>query len=243
MIFFLPVLLTLFQQCIRSIFILTKVIHRIHALSFFCCMTNAKLGFYAAWCTAIAAICYTISQLLQLLKAINKPLDDILIYSTSLCIAPPFLLAILALHYTVSPDKKMWTHAALIFAVLYNAFVMLMYVVQLAAVIPYDITNPVLTVMPHSLFWTIDALGYINMGLASLFLVPVFRRYGQERFCRWFFLVHALITVVVVLVYFYPTFSVPLLLMATPWCITAPGAMICLSLFFLKTMKIKTTGY
>ena len=30
---------------------------------------------------------------------------------------------------------------------------------------------------PHSLFWDFDAIGYIFMGLASIFAVPVFQKH------------------------------------------------------------------
>jgi hypothetical protein len=199
-------------------------------------MSHIRLGIFCSWIAAIAAAGYTIAQLLQISGVLVKPFDEILIYGFSLCIAPPFILAILALHYTVSANKKIWTHAALLFGLMYNTFVILMYVEQLAAVIPYHLNDPVLTVTPHSLFWNLDALGYINMGVATLFLVPAFSRHGKEKYVKWFFLAHGLITPVVGLVYFSPNFSIPLLLMASPWSITASGSMICLAYFFKRNL-------
>ena len=201
-------------------------------------MSHTKLGIYCSWKAAIAAAGYTISQLLQITGVLVKPFDEILIYGFSLLIAPAFLLAVLALHYTVPSSKKIWTHAALLFALMYNTFVILMYVEQLAAVIPYHLSDPILTVTPHSLFWNLDALGYINMGAAALFLVPVFSRHGKEKYVKWFFLAHGLVTPIVALVYFSPRFSIPLLLMASPWSLTASGSMICLAYFF-KRNQIK----
>ena len=195
-------------------------------------MAKFKLGFYSAWVAAIAAACYTVSQILQVIGLVGKPLDDILIFGFSLCIAPPFLMAMLTLHYSVEQDKKIWTHAALLFAVMYNTFVLLMYVVQLASVIPYGVTDPVLTVTPHSLFWDIDALGYMNMGLSTLFAVPALRNDRTERYAKWFFLAHGLVTPIVGFVYFSPKFSIPLLLMASPWSITACGSTVFLAYLF-----------
>jgi hypothetical protein len=79
------------------------------------------------------------------------------------------------------------------------------------------------------------------MGLATGFLVPVFNRYGNEKYVKWFFLAHALITPIVAVVYFSPRFSIPLLLMASPWSITASGSMICLAHFF-KRNSIKNVS-
>jgi len=39
----------------------------------------------------------------------------------------------------------------------------------------------VLKQTPHSLFWDFDAIGYIFMGLATLFAVPVFEKQGLQR--------------------------------------------------------------
>jgi hypothetical protein len=59
-----------------------------------------------------------------------------------------------------------------------------MYAVQLPVAVPMSLRNPAgntLTVMPHSFFWTIDAPGYICMGIATLFAAFVS---GTERLQR-----------------------------------------------------------
>jgi len=195
-------------------------------------MSIAKFGFYSSLIAATACVGYAISQLLQVAGLITYPLDAVLIYGFSLGIAPPFLLSMLAFFYLAPVQKKFWANAALLFSLMYTIFVMLMYVVQLGAVIPYHMSDAALEVTPHSLFWTIDALGYINMGLATLFAVPVFEKHGYEKWLRLFFLAHGLITPVVALVYFYPVFSIGLLMLASPWILTAPGCMILLAIYF-----------
>jgi hypothetical protein len=50
----------------------------------------------------------------------------------------------------------------------------------------------------------------------------------------WFLLANALMTPVIATIYFYPTFSITLLLFGLPWAITAPGSMLLLALFFRK---------
>ena len=72
------------------------------------------------------------------------------------------------------------------------------------------------------------------MGFATLFAVPVFARQGIQRWLRWFFLANGLLTPVIAFVYFYPYFSIPLLLLGLPWLITGPGSMLLLALFFKK---------
>lgn len=64
------------------------------------------------------------------------PADEILIYGTSLCIVVPFILEMLAFHHLTPPGKQFWSHASLIFTIIYAVFVSANYVVQLATVIP-----------------------------------------------------------------------------------------------------------
>ena len=198
-----------------------------------------KIGFYSALVAFGASVGYDIVQILQIVGSLKFPLDAILIYAFSLGIPVPFVLAMVALHYLAPNNKRIWTHTALLFATIYTTFVTLNYVVQLATVIPASLAGTldairVLDQTPHSLFWDVDALGYIFLGLATLFASFLFANHGFERWVKWFFLAHALVTPLIGFVYFYPTFSYGLLLLATPWIITASGSMLVLSLFFKR---------
>jgi hypothetical protein len=198
------------------------------------------LGYYGAFIAFLSAVGYCVSQVLQVMGYVTYPLADELIYGFSLGIALPFLLAILALHYTAPEDKKLWTHGALLLSVIYCTYVTLMYTVQLSSVIPASLRgskNELLTVYPQSFFWTIDALGYIFMGLATAMLIPVFKITGRERRLRWFCIANSLVTVPVGVVYFYPHFSVALLFIASPWVITMPGCALLLAVYFKRLNK------
>lgn len=206
--------------------------------------TIYKVGFRAGIIAFAATLAFFIAQILQILKVFNYPWDEISIYGFSLCITIPFLLEMLALHYTVPLEKKYWSHAALIFTSLYVVFVTANYVVQLATVIPMTLKGNaeeigILIQTPHSLFWDFDALGYIFMGLATLFAVPVFEKKGSQKWVRLVFLIHGLITPLIAFVYFYPVFSDKLLLIGLPWGITAPAAMLVLAIMFKKNYKNK----
>jgi hypothetical protein len=193
-----------------------------------------KAGFYCALVALIAAFGFSVAQILQLAGLLGYPWDEIFIYGFSLCIAAPFMLAFLALHYVTPDEKRFWTHAAVLFALMYIIYVTLNYAVQLTAVIPYPDPDPVLIQTPHSLFWTVDALGYITLGLATLFAVPVFAREGLQKWLRWFFLANALVTPLIAFVYFYPVFSTTLLLLGFPWIVTVLGSTLFFTLYFRK---------
>ena len=185
------------------------------------------------------AAAYSIIQILQVLKIIGAPLDAILIYGTSLGIVIPFILEILALHYVTSAEKKFWSHAALIFTILYAVFVTANYVVQLTTVLPAKLNGTyeqikILDQTPHSLFWDFDAIGYICMGLATILAIPVFEKTGFSKWVRISLMANGLVTPLISFVYFYPVFSDKLLLLGFPWAVTAPLAMIMMAISFKK---------
>ena len=207
--------------------------------------TVYKVGFWSGFIAFGSTVIFIITQILQFFGVFGYPLDEILIYGFSLCIVIPFLLEMLALHHIAPPEKKFWSHAALIFTVLYVAFVTANYVVQLATVIPMTLQGAsdeilMLKQTPHSLFWDFDAIGYIIMEFVTLFAVPIFEKQGFQRWVRYSFLVHSLVTPSIVFVYFYPNFSEKLLLIAVPWGITAPVSMLLLAIMFKKDSEVIT---
>jgi hypothetical protein len=198
-----------------------------------------KIGFWSGLIAFTAALAYVIVQVLQVSSILIFPLDEILIYGTSLCIVIPFVFEMLVLHYVTPDDRKFWSHAALIFSVIYAVFVTANYVVQLATVIPMKLQGRldeirVLEQTPHSLFWDFDALGYIFMGMASLIAVPVFEKRGFQKWVRISFIANAVVTPLITIVYFYPTFSEKLLVLGYPWGVTAPLAMLMLAIMFKR---------
>lgn len=198
-----------------------------------------KIGFWSGLAAFAATLAYCVVQLLQLYGVLTYPTDERLIYGTSLCIVIPFVLEILAFHHTTPNEKRFWSHAALTFTILYAVFVTANYVVQLATVIPMTLKGHlnevrILQQTPHSLFWDFDALGYIFMGLATLVAIPVFKRYGFQKWVRISFIANAVVTPLITIVYFYPTYSYKLLLLGFPWAITAPLFMLLLAIMFRK---------
>jgi heme/copper-type cytochrome/quinol oxidase subunit 4 len=199
-----------------------------------------KVGFTSGLLAFSFAISYSIIQLLQVMQVVTFPADEILIYGMSLGIVIPFILEILALHYVVSDDRKFWSHAALIFTIMYAVFVTANYVVQLATVLPGKLNGTyaqiaVLDQTPHSLFWDFDALGYIFMGIATIVAIPVFAKTGFQKWVRMAFIANGLVTPLITIVYFYPAYSNTLLMLGLPWGVTAPLAMLMLAISFKKT--------
>ena len=204
--------------------------------------TIYKIGFWSGVLAFTATVAYVIVQLLQLYDIFTFPTDERLIYGASLCIVIPFIFEMLVLHYITPDEKKFWSHAALIFTILYAVFVTANYVVQLATVIPNALKGAlnevrILQQTPHSMFWNFDALGYIFMGLATFVAIPAFEKKGFQKWVRISFIANASVTPLISIVYFYPDYSYNLLLLGFPWAIPAPLSMLLLAIMFRKKLK------
>lgn len=198
-------------------------------------MTISEVGYWSGLVAFTSTTAYGVVQILQIAGVFRAPYDEILIYGTSLCIVIPFVLEMLSLHDLTANDKQFWTHAALIVTIIYAVFVTANYVVQLATVIPARSRGTVdairiLEQTPHSLFWDFDAVGYISMGLATFIAIPALSNTGFERWVRMSFIANALVTPLISIVYFYPTYSERLLFLGCPWAITAPLFMVLLAI-------------
>ncbi len=198
-----------------------------------------EIGFWSGVAAFASVVAYDVVQILQIVGVLLFPLDEILIYGTSLCIVVPFVLVMLSLHHLTPGNKHFWTHASLVFTTVYAVFVTANYVVQLVTVIPAKMVGAseavrLLDQTPHSLFWNFDAIGYISMGLATVLAVPALGNAGFERWVRMSFMAHALVTPLIAIVYFYPTFSQGLLLLGFPWAITAPLFMMMLAIMLRR---------
>lgn len=203
----------------------------------------SEVGYWSGIAAFVSVITYDVVQILQVMDVLHFPTDEVLIYGISLCIVIPFVLEMLSFHHLTAKDKQFWTHASLIFTIIYAVFVIANYVVQLATVIPLKVNGAseairVLEQTPHSMFWNYDAIGYISMGLATLFAIPALSKQGFERWVRWSFVAHVLVTPLIGIVYFYPTYSHNLLFLGFPWAITAPLFMVLLAIM-LRNRRVE----
>lgn len=204
--------------------------------------TPARIGFRAGVAACTATLAYDVVQIGQIVGLVHFPVDEILIFGTSLGIVVPFVLEILALHHTSASDRRFWTHGALVFTTLYAMFGSANYVVQLTTVIPAKLNGAlapirVLEQTPHSLLWDFDAMAYIAMGLAALLIIPALHDVPEERRLRLACITHVAATALAGVVYFYPNYSTSLLLLGFPWAITAPLFMGLLAVALLARSK------
>lgn len=199
---------------------------------------ECRFGYWSALIAFLSGCGYSVAQILQVLGLLHWPWDDILIYGSSFAIAWPFMLAMLALHRVTPAARQLWSGAGLLFAAIYAAYVTLMYAVQLGSALPLKLhgtPNPLYAVDRYSLFWVLDGLGYICMGLATLFAAQAFD--PAARWVRLLFFINGCFTAVIAVIYFYPVFSIGLLLLGTPWILTGPGSLLMLALWFARDAR------
>ncbi len=82
----------------------------------------ATVGFWSGLVAFASTVAFLFVQALQLFGVVRPPWDGILIYGFSFSIVVPFIVEMLALHHFAPEDKKLWSHAALIFTKMYAVF-------------------------------------------------------------------------------------------------------------------------
>lgn len=188
--------------------------------------TAARIGYWSALATFVTAAGYGVVQILQLLHVLIFPWDEWLIFGFSIGIPLPFVLAMIALHQTTPPERRIWTHCAVAFAIMYAILVTIVYPTQLAVVVPAKLAGATatvqsLTVSSGTFMWVIDGAGYLLMGLSTLFAAGAFAGVPSRQPLRWFLIANGLIDPIILAVYILPW----LLPVGGLWLVTAPGSM------------------
>jgi hypothetical protein len=78
------------------------------------------------------------------------------------------------------------------------------------------------------------------LALLAFTALPSAAQVGFERWVRLSLIAHALVTPLITIVYFYPSFTTRLLFLGFPWAITAPLFMLMLALM-LRTRRTPDT--
>jgi hypothetical protein len=195
----------------------------------------ARLGSWSALAAFTAAAGYGVVQIGQVVGALAFPSDEITIFGFSMLIPVPFVLSMVALHHSVPEEKRIWTHAAIVLAVMYATLVTIVYPTQLVVVVPAKLAGTAadvqtLLVSQGTFMWVIDGAGYVLMGLATLFAAGAFAGDRSNRWLRWFLIANGLLDPIIIAIYVFPS----LLLVGSLWIITAPGSMLLLAMYFKK---------
>ena len=169
-----------------------------------------RLGF---WSAAIIALLVTLIDAGMILSTILFPMATItnveeyagsfnslqmLPFIPSLLLAPMFVIMMLAIQHNASDDKKVLGQLGFSFSLICAAVLSIHYYIQLTFVQQGLLSNETAGVWqfaapnPHSLFWTLAALGYGFMGIALLCSAPVFTE-KSDRAIKWLFIANGIV--------------------------------------------------
>ncbi len=181
----------------------------------------ARPGVVAAWGACIASIGYGIPQLLQVAHLLPDPLDRVLIFASSLALAPLFVLALAGAYVHSHHHDRPWRMAALAMALLYAGSVSKVYAIQLGVVIPREL-DAMAAIRDTACcgfrqpLTAVDLLGYTWMSAACALLAPSFA--GRT---RWALAANGVLGIPIFLQLWWPA----LIWVASPWLVLFPLAM------------------
>ncbi len=204
-----------------------------------------RLGFWSAVLATVFSITYIVAQLAEwsgLLgsqggpESASSPLGLAVLLTPSLLLGSSFLALVVSIHHLASPDRKVWSHAAVTFATIYAVLVSIVYFVQLTLVAPRLARGEtegieLLIFVPfNSFLYAVDILGYSFMSIATLFAAMVFTGSGLERVVRVFLIANGLLLPFIAL----QMYVHPLIYVAALWAVTFPGSTWSLAILFKR---------
>ena len=203
------------------------------------------VGFWSAVLATVFSITYDVGQIAEWLgwlgsqggpESSSTPLGIAVLLTPSLFLGSSFLVLVVSIHQASPPDRKIWSHAAVVFATAYAVLISINYFVQLTWVGPrlaagrIQGMEPFLFVPFDSFLYAVDILGYSFMSVATLFAALVFSGKGPERFARWFLIANGLLLPFIALQMYVHW----LIWIAALWAVTFPGSTWSLAILFRR---------
>lgn len=213
--------------------------------------STRTVGFWSAVLATVFSIVYVIGQIAEWLgllgsqggpESSSTPLGIVVLLTPSLFLGSSFLVLVVSIHQLASLERKVWSHAALVFATAYAVLISINYFVQLTWVAPRLSTGqtqgiePFLFVPFDSFLYSVDILGYSFMSVSTLFAARVFMGGGLERVVRLFLTANGLLLPFIALQMYVHW----LIWIAALWAVTFPGSTWSLAILFRRVSTAKT---
>jgi hypothetical protein len=202
-------------------------------------------GFWSATLATVFSIAYIVGQLAEWLgllgsqggpESASTAVGLAVLLTPSLLLGSSFLVLVISINQLASPERKVWSQAAVAFATAYAVLISLVYFVQLTLVAPrlahgrIEGIEAFLFVPFDSFLYAVDILGYSFMSMATLFSAMVFTGKGLERVVCVFLTANGMLLPFLALqMYFHP-----LIWIAALWAVTFPGSTLSLAILFQR---------
>ena len=203
------------------------------------------VGFWSAVLATVFSLTYDIGQILEWMGLmgsgggahnLSTPFGLAVLLTPSLFLGSAFLVLIISIHQLSPPDRKIYSHAAIGFAVAYAVLISINYYVQLTWVAPRIAAGRTQGIEQFlftpfdSFLYAVDILGYSFMSVATLFAAGVFTGKGLERVVRWFLIANGLLLPFIALQMYWHW----MIWIAALWAVTFPGSTWSLAILFRR---------
>ena len=208
-------------------------------------ITVKKLGFWAAILAAIFSLLFAVLAIAYSppdwagIEAYAEGFDFLqMLNMIPVVLVTIAVIVVMACIHSIAPSsKKVFSLIAIAFSVVYATIISTNYYVQLFVVrlnlVSGNLEGLQLLAMPnlHSVFFALEALGYMFLSLATLFILPVFGRGKLAGWIRTFIIISGGLGIFGTIV---ALFDLPLLIFAGLglWSLTFPIAMIFVAVYF-----------
>jgi hypothetical protein len=208
-------------------------------------ITVKKLGFWAAILAAIFSLLFAVLAIAYSppdwagIEAYAEGFDFLqMLNMIPVVLVTIAVIVVMACIHSIAPSsKKVFSLIAIAFSVVYATIISTNYYVQLFVVrlnlVSGNLEGLQLLAMPnlHSVFFALEALGYMFLSLATLFVLPVFGRGMLAGWIRAFLIISGGLGIFGTIV---ALFDLPLLIFAGLglWSLTFPIAMIFVAVYF-----------
>ena len=213
--------------------------------------STKRVGFWSAVLATVFSITYIVVQLAEWMgllgsqggpESTSTPFGLALLLTPSLLLGSSFLVLVVSIHQLASPQRKIWSHAAVAFATAYTVLISVVYFVQLTLVAPRlahgrsEGIEVFLFTPFDSFLYAVDILGYSFMSVATLFAAMVFTGRGLEQVVRTFLIANGLLLPFLALQMYFHS----LIWVASLWAVTFPGATWSLAVLFRRAAISQT---
>jgi hypothetical protein len=217
----------------------------------------SRIGFWSAVFATLFSIGYGITLIVMMISSLATATETPVGWSgiesfvasfqpiqmlpliPSLLLAPTFIVLMVSIHYYAAPDKKIWSHLGIAFALIYAVMASINYITQLTVVRLSILNNETdglaMFVMgnSHSIFWALVS-AYAFMNLAMLFAAPVFDGGRLERSIRRLYFANGVSVVVTIFGVVVDSPPIYLLGSLVPWCVIFSWATWLLDILFKR---------
>jgi hypothetical protein len=209
--------------------------------------STMTVGFWSAVLATAFSITYVVGQLAEWLGVLGSQggpesgstlLGMVILLTPSLLLGSSFLVLVVSIHQVAAPERRIWSHSAVVFATAYTVLISLVYFVQLTFVAPRVARGQTqgietfLFVPFDSFLYSVDLLGYSFMSVSTLFAARVFMGGGLHRVARLLLTANGLLLPFIALqMYFHP-----LIWIAALWGLTFPASTWMLAVLFRRAL-------